>query len=64
MRDGGDWARLTEVLARSAETKEALGGFYLIEVRDIDEAIEWAAKIAKACRCSQELREFHYDPES
>ena len=26
--------------------------------------IEWAAKIASACRCSQELREFMYDPES
>ena len=24
----------------------------------------WAAKIATACRCSQELREFGYDPES
>lgn len=28
-----------------AETKEALGGFYLIEARDLDEAIETAAKI-------------------
>jgi hypothetical protein len=27
-------------------------------------AIEWAAKLAKACRCAQELREFHYDAES
>jgi hypothetical protein len=27
-------------------------------------AILWAAKIARACRCSQELREFGYDPES
>ena len=27
-------------------------------------AIQWAAKIAKACRCSQELPEFGYDPES
>src|SRR5690348_16472818 len=28
-----------------AETKEQLGGFYLLEVKDLDEAIEWAAKI-------------------
>jgi hypothetical protein len=27
-------------------------------------AIQWAAKLAKACRCAQELREFGYDPES
>ena len=27
-------------------------------------AVEWAGKIAAACRCSQELREFQYDPES
>ena len=31
-----------------AETKEALGGFYLIEARDLDEAIETAAKIPAA----------------
>jgi hypothetical protein len=29
-----------------------------------DEAIVWAARIAKACRCDQELREFGFDPES
>ena len=28
-----------------AETKEQLGGFYLIECEDLDEALEWAAKI-------------------
>ena len=27
-------------------------------------AVEWATRLAKACRCSQELREFQYDPES
>ena len=31
-----------------AETKEALGGFYLIEARDLDEAIAWAARIPAA----------------
>ena len=28
-----------------AETKEQLGGFYMLECKDIDEAIEWAGKI-------------------
>jgi hypothetical protein len=28
-----------------AETKEALGGFYLLDVKDLDEAIEFAAKL-------------------
>ena len=28
-----------------AETKEQLGGFYLIEARDLDEAVEWASKM-------------------
>jgi hypothetical protein len=31
-----------------AETKEQLGGFYLIDVESLDEAIEWAAKIPSA----------------
>ncbi len=30
------------------ETKEALGGYYLIEVESLDEALEWAAKIPSA----------------
>ena len=35
-----------------AETKEQLGGFYLIECKDLDEAIDWAAKIPCAQRGS------------
>ena len=46
------------------QTREFNGGFCVLELPSRDAAIEWAAKIAKACRCSQELREFHYDPES
>jgi len=30
----------------------------------VEEYRQWAAKLARACRCSQELREFQYDPES
>jgi len=31
-----------------AETKEQLGGYYLIDVRDLDDAIRWASKIPSA----------------
>ena len=39
-----------------AETKEALGGFYLLECKDLDEAIEMAAKIPAARRGTIEVR--------
>ncbi|MBA4608443.1 MULTISPECIES: YciI family protein [Aeromicrobium] len=35
----------------------AIAGFALIEVRTYEEALEWAAEIAAACRCDQEVRE-------
>jgi hypothetical protein len=46
------------------QTKEFSGGFCILELPSRDAAIQWAAKIARACRCPQELREFHHDPES
>lgn len=46
------------------QTKEFSGGFCVLELPSRAAAVEWAAKIARACRCSQELREFQYDPES
>jgi hypothetical protein len=39
-----------------AETKEALGGFYLIEAADLDEAIDCAARIPGASHGSVEIR--------
>ena len=39
-----------------AETKEALGGFYLVNARDLDEAIELAAKIPGAKHGAIEVR--------
>ena len=42
---------------------EAIGGFTLVNVRSREEALEWAAKIAVACRCAQEVREIGTDPE-
>jgi hypothetical protein len=40
------------------------GGFTLLELPTREDAVAWARKIAAACRCSQELREFMYDPAS
>jgi hypothetical protein len=40
------------------------GGFTVLDVPTRDEAVEWARRIAVACRCSQELREFMDDPDS
>jgi len=46
------------------QTKEFDGGFCVLELPSREAAIAWAARIAEACRCSQELREFGHDPES
>ncbi|GAA2527370.1 hypothetical protein GCM10009860_03900 [Microbacterium mitrae] len=46
------------------QTRQIEGGYTVLEVPTYDEAVMWAAKIAKACRCRQELRAFMYDPES
>ena len=45
------------------ETKAVIGGLSIIEVPTREEALVWAARIAKACRCAQEVREIMYDPE-
>ena len=39
-----------------AETKEQIGGFYLVDCKDLDEAIEVAAKIPGAAHGSIEVR--------
>jgi hypothetical protein len=54
----------TSTNATYPQTKEFNGGFCVLELPSREAAIEWAAKIAQACRCAQELREFGYDPES
>src|SRR5215475_2707964 len=42
---------------------EAIGGLAIVEVPSHEEALEWAAKIAAACRCAQEVRAIGPDPE-
>jgi hypothetical protein len=44
------------------ETKAVIGGFSIVDVPSRDEALKWAAKIAVACRCAQEVRELLPDP--
>ena len=46
-----------------SQTKELSGGFTLVDVPTREAAFEWAAKVAVACRCAQEVREFGPDPE-
>ena len=46
------------------ETKAVVGGFSILEVSSREEALAWAGRIAKACRCAQEVREIMFDPES
>jgi hypothetical protein len=40
------------------EDKAYIGGFSVVDVPSREEALEWAAKLAVACRCAQEVREF------
>ena len=46
------------------ETKPVVGGFFVVEVASREEGLAWAARMAKACRCMQEVREIMFDPES
>jgi hypothetical protein len=43
-------------------SREHLGGFAIVDVPSHEEALKWAAKIAVACRCAQEVRELLPDP--
>ena len=44
------------------ETKAVIGGFAIVDVSSHEEALEWAARFASACRCAQEVREIMFDP--
>ena len=41
------------------ETKEHVGGFWVLEAADLDEALAWGRKAAVACRAPVEVRPFH-----
>lgn len=42
---------------------EAVSGIVIVDVPSREEALRWAAKVAAACRCAQEVREIGGDPE-
>jgi hypothetical protein len=44
------------------ETKEHMGGFWILEAADLDEALAWGRKGAAACRASVEVREMLFNP--
>jgi hypothetical protein len=46
------------------ETKEQLGGFWIIEAADLDAALAWAAKGSEACMAAVEVRPFQDEPEA
>ena len=52
----------TEGTVSDGPYPEAIGGLSVVDVPTREEALEWAAKIAVACRCAQEVREFMPDP--
>jgi hypothetical protein len=54
----------TVVQATYPQTVDFNGGFCILELPTREAAVDWAAKLATACRCAQELREFQFDPES
>lgn len=46
------------------ETKAVIGGFSVVDVPSRGEALGWAARLAAACRCAQEVREIGDDPDA
>lgn len=47
-----------------SESKEYLGGFWIIEAADLDAALAWATKGSKACAGKVEVRPFQPEPET
>ncbi|HYI53325.1 MAG TPA: hypothetical protein VEX57_05135 [Microlunatus sp.] len=61
VRVGGD-GTVTE--GTYPQTARLEGGYSELELPSYEAAVEWAAKMAAACRCAQEVRAFQYDPAS
>jgi hypothetical protein len=63
VRHQGDKVLVTD--GPFAETKEQLAGYYILDCKDLDEAIEWASRIPTACGGGTgciEVREIHDVP--
>jgi hypothetical protein len=52
----------TDATVTDGAYPEAVGGLCVVEVPSREQALEWAARLAVACRCAQEVREFMPDP--
>jgi hypothetical protein len=59
-----DNGRTTMTDGPFAETKEQLGGFWVLRCADLDEALTWAEKCAEACMNPVEVRPFEDEPGS
>ncbi len=59
VRQQGDDVLITD--GPFAETKEQLGGFWVITAPDLDAALEWAKKATVACMAPVEVRPFQED---
>jgi hypothetical protein len=46
----------------ASNSKPHIGGGMIVDVPSRDDALEWAARIAAACRCAQECHEVMPDP--
>ncbi len=44
------------------ESRAYIGGFAILDLPSREAALEWAAKLAVACRCAQDVRAFMPDP--
>ena len=45
-----------------SESKEHIGGFWVIQAEDLDAALSWAAKATRACGAPVEVRPFQEEP--
>jgi hypothetical protein len=54
VRSGGGGVSMTD--GPYAETKEQMGGFWIVEAADLDAALDWAAQASAACERPIELR--------
>ena len=44
------------------ETKEHVGGFWILEAANLEEVLAWGSKAVVACRAPVEVRQFHFRP--
>ena len=58
LTEDGPRPEFAELYGAFLETKEHVGGFWILEAADMDEALAWGRKAVVACRAPVEVREF------